>query len=157
MNNTIVPSTDGRDFTVLPEGGMTGPSPALDRLARDLPRIAAELEGRSDAPAEIDVDAASIVVPSRGMMVLEGVSGIASDEFWLQVLERGGWIRFTKVMSGCYQATALRLPTDPAPAPLAEARGVWWRRQAAIEAHRSICAYLEGLPPSRESASRSAP
>lgn len=116
-------------------------------------RQTAEFEECVDGQLSLD----AIAFPPRGMMVLDGVPATAPSEFWMQVLEDGGWLRFSRVSTGCYQATALRLPSDPAPAPQAVARGVWWRRQAAIEAQRAIDAYLQGLPRSPESSSRSAP
>ncbi len=61
-----------------------------------------------------------------------------------------GWLRFDCVAinqngSGDYLLNGLRLASETPPYPVISLSGVLWSRRAAIEAHRSISAYQQGL------------
>lgn len=71
------------------------------------------------------------------------------DEFWTDLGDVLGWVRFERVTGseGTFRAVERRPARDPAPSPSVSAQGVWWRRQAAIEAERGIAAYRAEADP----------
>lgn len=69
------------------------------------------------------------------------------DEFWLDVSESIGWIKFERMDANreTFLATELRPVSEPAPcSPVRETRVLWSRKEAVL-AEIGISSYLQGL------------
>ena len=85
--------------------------------------------------------------------VIEGKG--SAQRFWLEI-QQVGWLLFERVAElefyakaspdqGRWIATASHPGPCPDPDQAVSLSGVLWTRQAALEAHQSICAYQRGL------------
>lgn len=74
------------------------------------------------------------------------------DDFWLELHETVGWVKFEKhseesefVKNGAlFVATELRPVSDSAPSPVVEARCVLWRQREALLSAANTLSFLLG-------------
>ena len=94
--------------------------------------------------SDIDLSPESVIF-HEGKVVFEIVD--APDEFWVDLGSEVGYVQFCREPIDSNTFLLMRLQTNrtQAPYPVAYIRGVLWSRQAAIEAQKSISAYLAGL------------
>lgn len=96
------------------------------------------------------------IVFANGNTTIECISDL--DRFWLPLSPAVGWAKFERLepTKGSFQLCEVRPAHDPVPRPIVSSLGVLWRRQAAIEAHRSISSYQQGLEAHQQSSDQSA-